>query len=292
MEQHAVPRQITTFEFKLIGFLTLKQFGYLVLFSTISFILFYVVPIPFLNIGMAVIVAIAGVAVVFVPYNDRSLDVWVKNFFKKLFWPSQYYYIKRNQIPDFLKDVFVYSTPDIVEQHVDARQKLNTYLQTNNPVVNEEAQKQHIHELINTSGQPLVAEPAPAVQTIQSEPQITKAPPPQTDTVAPSIPTGAEPAPPPAASGPSKPFLFGVVKNGKKLPLPQILIYVKDASGNLLRILKTNHNGVFATYHALPENNYSFEIKDLGQKYFFDTMEIAVKKTNEIPIEFFSKEVL
>src|SRR5438270_526220 len=32
MEQHAIPRQITSFEFKLIGFMTLKQFLYLLVF--------------------------------------------------------------------------------------------------------------------------------------------------------------------------------------------------------------------------------------------------------------------
>src|SRR5450830_869986 len=49
MEQHAIPRQITTFEFKLIGFLTIKQFIYLLIFIPIGLLIFYTFPIPILN---------------------------------------------------------------------------------------------------------------------------------------------------------------------------------------------------------------------------------------------------
>ncbi len=285
MEQHAVPRQITTFEFKLIGFFTLKQFGYLVFFSPISFILFSVVPIPFLNIILAALAAIAGIVIVFVPYNDRPIDIWVKNFIRQLFSPSQYYFIKHNQIPDFLRDVVVYAADDVIEKHVDARQKLHSYLATTPQEVNNHVQKQHINELIVNSGQQPIAQTV--VQAINPDDdiaQVIQQPVAQLEPVMPTIKN------PPQVS--QKPFLFGVVKNNKNIPLPQILIYIKDSSGSLLRILKTNHNGVFATYHSLPENTYIFEIKDLGQKYFFDTMDVSVKKINDVAIEFFSKEIL
>ena len=70
------------------------------------------------------------------------------------------------------------------------------------------------------------------------------------------------------------------------------MIYIKDKSGRLVRILKTNHNGVFASFHPLPEGNYSFEIKDLGQKYFFDTMNFDLKSVQQKPLSFYSKETL
>jgi F-type H+-transporting ATPase subunit alpha len=52
MEQHPIPRQITTFEFKLIGFMTLKQFLYILISIPAGFVVYKVFPIPILNIVM------------------------------------------------------------------------------------------------------------------------------------------------------------------------------------------------------------------------------------------------
>jgi hypothetical protein len=79
MEQHAIPRQITSFEFKLIGFLTLKQFIYVVVFSALGYVTYMIVPIPFINILFGVLVGGIGLALAFLPINDRPLEVWIKN---------------------------------------------------------------------------------------------------------------------------------------------------------------------------------------------------------------------
>ena len=60
MEQHAIPRQITSFEFKLIGFMTLKQFLYLVIFAPIGYIVYVLFPIPLLNIILGIVVGGMG----------------------------------------------------------------------------------------------------------------------------------------------------------------------------------------------------------------------------------------
>jgi hypothetical protein len=58
MEQgHPIPRQITTFEFKLIGFLTLRQFIYLVIFIPAGYLTFILFPIPLLNILFGILIA-------------------------------------------------------------------------------------------------------------------------------------------------------------------------------------------------------------------------------------------
>ena len=75
MEQHPIPRQITTFEFKLIGFMTLKQFLYLVVFVPAAYVVFKLFPIPFLNFLLALAVAGIGAALAFVPIQDKPLAV-------------------------------------------------------------------------------------------------------------------------------------------------------------------------------------------------------------------------
>ncbi len=71
-----------------------------------------------------------------------------------------------------------------------------------------------------------------------------------------------------------------------------MLIYVKDEKGNILRLLKTNPHGIFATFNPLPAGEYIFEVKDPKNTYNFDTMKIKIEDTNPKPIEIFSKELL
>ena len=55
---------------------------------------------------------------------------------------------------------------------------------------------------------------------------------------------------------------------------------------------KSNHNGVFATFHPLPSGNYVLSPKDLGWYLLFDTINIAVNGPIKEPIQLFSKELL
>ena len=97
MEQHPIPRQITTFEFKLIGFLTLHQFMYLIVFLPLGYIVYRIFPIPLLNMVTGAFVAALGGAFAFLPVNERPLDVWIRNLFKRLTSPTQYMFHKENK---------------------------------------------------------------------------------------------------------------------------------------------------------------------------------------------------
>ena len=97
MEQHSIPRQITTFEFKLIGFMTLKQFLYLVIFFPIGFIIYKIVPIPLINIILGVLVGCIGLAFAFIPFQDRPLEEWLRNLIKRINSPTQYSYKKESE---------------------------------------------------------------------------------------------------------------------------------------------------------------------------------------------------
>lgn len=269
MEQHPVPRQITTFEFKLIGFMTVKQFIYLVVFLPLGFIVFKLFPIPLLNILLGFIVGLVGVAFAFFTYNDRPLDHWISVFWKKLNSPTQYFYFKNNQPLYFLENLYFLSDPHLTLAHIESKEKLAAYLaQKNQPTKEKNLKKQKITQLFQASVQqsPLTGSSPTSLKT-QSAPTVT-----------PSLPT--------------KPFLYGVVKSNKLFPLPGILIYIKNQQKKTLRLLKTNQNGLFASFKPLPEGEYFFEIKDPAGNHFFDTMKLMIKKENPHPIEIFSKKIL
>lgn len=90
MEQHPVPQNVTTFQFRLIGDMTIKQFGYLAGGIILGYI-FYKLPLPFfftwpLAIGSGVL----GFGLAFVPVEERPMDIWIASFFKNVYSPTQY----------------------------------------------------------------------------------------------------------------------------------------------------------------------------------------------------------
>lgn len=272
MEAHAVPRQITTFEFKLIGFLTLKQFIYLLFATGIALVTYYGIPIPIINVFVTAIVVAGGLAIAFVPINERPMDVWIRNFFKKLLSASQYYYIKKNDPPDCLKNIQV-SSPTI--------------------------QKLESSTIMSQTGVYKQVAPTPILITVQPiEKELPKKP-----LDVPGIPQTPMkndepliketiPSPKIEDKNPNGPFLWGTIKNNHDSVLPNMLIYIKSNEGKVLRLLKSNNKGVFATYHPLKEMEYFFEIKDPESRYFFDTMKLKVSLTNEKPFNFRSKEII
>lgn len=261
MDQHPIPRQITSFEFKLIGFMTLKQFIYLVVFLPLAYVVYMVFPVPLINMVLGIIIALIGVALAFFPINERPLDVWIKNMVKSLTSPTQYSYHKNNQ-PIFLFQNLVFTTdPHRTSSHIESQKKLNAYVGKNK--------------------QGVIGQKRPQIQAL---PIIKKQK--EKEVVSQENPKEI------SQTGGKKIFIAGSVKNNKKIPLPGILIYIKDQAGVTIRLLKTNPHGVFATYSPVPTGEYLFEVKDPNGSYFFDTMKIKTEANNPNPLEFYSKEIL
>lgn len=266
MDQHPVPRQITTFEFKLIGFMTLKQFIYLIVFIPLGVVIFYIFPIPFLNFIFSSFIAFLGVALAFLPINNRPLDIWILNLYKRLTSPTQYFYKKSNSPIYFLTDVKINEDSySYVNNFLQSQKYLNQYLQKTTSK-DQDKKKQFINQLFNIN--------FPSKENKQE--QLSK------DQTKISF-----------TEDKKQVFLTGVVKNHKLIPLAGILIYIKNNQGGVIRLLKTNPHGVFATFKPLPEGEYFFEVKDPKNIYIFDTIKINIDNKNvNKPIEIFSKELL
>ncbi|MFA4827034.1 MAG: PrgI family protein [Candidatus Shapirobacteria bacterium] len=95
MEQHPIPQPITSYEFKLVGEMTLKQFlkaggGIVValLINATKLVFFIKWPLMILFGG-------GGLALAFVPFQDRPLEKWIVAFIKSIYFPTIYTYKKR-----------------------------------------------------------------------------------------------------------------------------------------------------------------------------------------------------
>ncbi len=279
MEQHPVPRQITSFEFKLIGFMTLRQFIYIIVFVLGGVVLWFF-PLPFplylLTKALAIITGLMGLVFALVPINDRPMDVFIKNLIRRLTSPTQYTYHKHNSSMDMLSNLYFLADPHRVVSHIDAREKLSRYMSATHPRNQQDIQRSQRMQSVN---QALAPRATPLAQTIQKNiPRTTAA------SLAPMRTLATQPT--------KTPFFFGVVKNKKKTPLPNIMVYMKNTQNKPVRLLKTNTHGVFATFTKLAPGEYFLEPQDPNKTYFFDTIKVDLQQTNPKQIEITSKEII
>jgi hypothetical protein len=99
LEQHPVPQNITSFQFRLIGDMTVKQFFYLATFVVIAYFI-YKSPLPFFfSVPLAIASALLGFGLAFVPIEERPMDVWVFSFVKSVYAPTLYVWQRQKDVP-------------------------------------------------------------------------------------------------------------------------------------------------------------------------------------------------
>jgi hypothetical protein len=96
MENHPIPQDITGFQFKLIGDMTVKQFAYVAIGAILAWVLFILPIFAFIKIPLALVCGLFGVSLAFVPISGRPMDVMIGNFLKSVFNPTQYVYQKQS----------------------------------------------------------------------------------------------------------------------------------------------------------------------------------------------------
>jgi hypothetical protein len=119
MEQHPIPQDVTGFQFKLIGSMTVKQFGYVAVGVIIAVVLYYL-PLHFPLAFMVKLLLIplsggSGVVIAFVPIEGRPVDVMASNFFSAIFSPNQYVYHKQGRHFLFNTTTTIIPTPTAKE---------------------------------------------------------------------------------------------------------------------------------------------------------------------------------
>jgi len=100
MEQHPVPQHISSYEFRLVGDMTLKQFGYLAA-GTIVALICYGMPLPgYFKWPLILFFGFLGFALAFLPIQERPLSTWLLAFFRAIFAPTQYLWKKEVKRPE------------------------------------------------------------------------------------------------------------------------------------------------------------------------------------------------
>lgn len=95
MDNHPIPQDVTGFQFKLIGDMTVKQFAYLATGAILAWV-FFILPLNILiRLPISFILASTGAALAFLPVGGRPLDTMLMRFLEAIFSPNQYIYNKQ-----------------------------------------------------------------------------------------------------------------------------------------------------------------------------------------------------
>jgi hypothetical protein len=95
MEQHPIPQQISSYEFKLVGEMTLKQF----IKAAVGVVLALLVNgsrlVFFIKYPLMFIFGAGGLALAFGSFQDRPLETWIVSFIKSIYAPTIYIFKKK-----------------------------------------------------------------------------------------------------------------------------------------------------------------------------------------------------
>jgi len=166
MREHAIPQDITSYRFHLIGSMTLKQFAEL-LVGVIFGLIFYKTNLPnFIKWPIILSFVGLGAAAAFVPIEGRPLDQWLINFLKVLYRPTKFNWKREPKIPA----AFTHKPEENQKEPVSEidyspirREKTKEFLQSINQPQNaldefDLREQQQVAQILNTFQQTSVAQ--------------------------------------------------------------------------------------------------------------------------------------
>lgn len=133
VEQHSVPQHIASFEFKLFGNLTVRQFVTLAIPMSLAALIFFSGLPPLVRFILSGAIGLFGLFIALVPIGGRPFDKWVFSFIKAVLSPTQRVWIKEERLPEFLNVVVAPpAAVEIVPESITAqgRERLKNYLRS------------------------------------------------------------------------------------------------------------------------------------------------------------------
>ena len=314
MENHPIPQDVTGFQFKLIGEMTVKQFAYVAGGVVLAWIVFSLPLLFFIKLIIALILLFIGFSLAFVPIEGRPMDVMLSHFTRALFVPSRYVYRKIGALfippaqapssplppppsppsppppptPLPLSATAVASDANTTPLDRPSVQSPTSSLsdlqeQLENALSEKQRLEKALEEIKNnlSDGETL----SPADQTPQAlpPPVIPHPPPPpplpKTTVVELSSNAVASDAiPPPTTVYLGDPnIITGTIKDAKGNVLPNILVEVEDKDGNPVRAFRTNPLGQFASATPLLNGVYAVALEDPRKIHRFSPFEITIQ---------------
>lgn len=313
MDNHPIPQDVTGFQFKLIGNMTVKQFAYLATGVVLAWILLQLPVNILIKFPFCAFSALFGAGLAFLPVSGRPMDLMIGNYIKALFRPTQFVYEKiGGQI--YFPNKAPFATVRNAKQYKNdfnpfPKDKLKTYLESLDAKPKKKVDEKESNFLMSISN--LTTDNTPHQSNIAPNlniPQVNLQPVATTQTLPPTAPlTKPEVSQHQNSSGqtktaistlrefsktigmPSVPdspnLITGITKDARGNALSNILVEVKDKDGHPVRAFKTNELGRFVSATPLINGAYTVEFEDPKAQNRFEKMIINAAGQIILPIE-------
>ncbi len=100
-EQHPIPQQISAYQFRLVGDMTIKQFFQVAGGALIALLIYSSNFASYIKWPLIIISFLTGIAFAFFPLQDRPLSTWIILFIKSIYSPTLYVWKKTEKRRDY-----------------------------------------------------------------------------------------------------------------------------------------------------------------------------------------------
>ena len=98
MIEHPIPQNISSYQFHLVGDMTLKQFLELAGGVLLAWLIWSAALPAIIKWPLSIFAAISGFAMAFLPVEERPLDQWIIAFFTAIYRPTLFSWKKTKTI--------------------------------------------------------------------------------------------------------------------------------------------------------------------------------------------------
>jgi len=314
MDNHPIPQDVTGFQFKLIGNMTVKQFAYLASGIVMAWILLQLPISILIKFPFCIFSAVLGVGLAYFPVSGRPMDLMIGNYIKALLRPTQFLYAKTGGQIYFPHKAPLIGVKSLRQYENDLglfpKDKLKAYLESLDAKPKNKVDERENNFLMSVSSlatgnipyqvNPVIHSDSPInTNTLFAQERVVV---PQPNVISQPIPIPMPFVKPetkiikPFSRGfnktigmPSVPefpnLITGITKDARGNALPNILVEVKDKDGNPVRAFKTNEVGRFASATPLINGTYALEFEDPKAQNKFEKITINVTGQIILPIE-------
>lgn len=103
-QQHPIPQQISSYQFRLVGDMTLKQFFQIGGGALVSLLIYATGLHPLIKWPLIIISFSLGAALAFLPFQERPLSMWIFSFFRSIYSPTIYVWKRSDSIRKFFQE--------------------------------------------------------------------------------------------------------------------------------------------------------------------------------------------
>ncbi len=315
MNQHAIPQNVTGYQFHLIGDMTIQQFVYLSVGVGAAIFFYYTNLFSLIKWFFVLLSTMTGFAIAFLPLEERPLDQWIVNYIKAIYRPTRFMWRKAPKSPDYFSftpntSVLPNDSEDLARAAAIRRQRgLQSYLVTlpnDQQLGVDQQEKSSLNSVLNLftapstnpTNQPeavitVPVNPQPVVESMHVQPPVAV-----TEVSAPPAIAIEEPFTPsvaattsaslPFPSTPSTPnTIVGMVLDSANKIVDNAIVEVVDETGLPVRATKTNQLGQFFSTTPLRRGIYHITVEKTG--YTFDTIELTLSGQIIDPLKIIAK---